>query len=141
MNFQKRSKYGSKKAINGSGEKFDSIGEMHRWFHLQQQQDLGLIHHLRRQVPYELLGMGGSKIAALVIDFDYFEGACHIAEDWKGVKTGEFKLKEKLFKDNYPGLTLRLTGDWAKIEDRARAKARKKYRDKKLLLDLVGEKS
>lgn len=140
MTFRHKSKFGNRKSVSGDGTKFDSAGEMRRWFELQTMEQAGLIRNLRRQVPYDLFGLGGMKICTLVVDYDYFEGQVHISEDWKGVKTTDFKLKEKLFRDNYPGNSLRLTGAWKKIEDKARAKARAKYTQKKMLLQMLGEK-
>jgi hypothetical protein len=134
----KRSKYGNRKSVSGDGTKFDSAGEMRRWFELQLLEKSGAIRNLRRQVQYELFGLGGTKICAYVADFEWFEGNLHIIEDYKSVRTAEFRLKEKLFKDNYPGITFRLTGAWQKIEDKARKKARDKYAAKKMLT-MMGE--
>lgn len=125
-------KYGNRKSVSAAGETFDSAGELKRWNELLLMQNAGLIRNLRRQVPYELFGLGGMKICVYKTDFDYFEGQCHISEDFKGVRTAEFILKEKLFKDNYPGNSLRLTGPWRKIEETRNAKARAKYAQKKL---------
>ena len=49
-----------------------------------------------------------------------------VAEDFKGVETKDFLIKEKLFKDNYPGVEFRKSGAWQKIRDQRNAKLRAK---------------
>lgn len=132
-------KYGAKKTML-NGVHFDSRAEATRWSLLLLDQAAGKITHLERQVPFKLYGRGGTEICKLVVDYVYFENGKRVCEDSKGVRTKDFRLKQKLFEDNYPGVELRLTGAWQKIEDRQRSKARAKYAQKKMLMAMVAEK-
>lgn len=140
MAFQRgRPKYGNHK-VSKDGVTYDSAGEAKRFADLTLLNSLGKIRNLQRQVNFDLFGKGGNKICAIRWDFAYFEGNTSVVEDWKGVKTPEFKIKEKLFLDNYPGYELRLSGPWKKIEDTERAKSRAKYAQKKMLA-MMGDKA
>lgn len=130
--FKRRSKYGAKRVTDANGT-HDSKGEARRYSDLLLLCAAGKITHLERQVRFKLYGKGDTEICVYVADFVYFEDGKHVAEDFKAVRTEAFKLKQKLFADNYPGYEFRLTGAWQKIEDKARAKAREKYRQKKML--------
>jgi len=134
-----KSKYGSKRT-EVDGVTFDSKGEAKRYTDLLLLNVAGKISRLERQVRFKLYGRGGAEICTYVADFVYFEDNKRVAEDFKAVRTADFKLKAKLFADNYPGVELRLTGDWQRIEDKARAKSRAKYAQKKMLA-LMGDQT
>lgn len=59
------------------------------------------------QVPYELYGRGGSLVCRYVADFvvSYPNRKREVVEI-KGVETPVWRLKQKLFRDNYPGEVL-----------------------------------
>lgn len=120
-----RRKYGNIKADIG-GSKIDSRGEAKRFAELQLLEKLGEIRELNRQVKYDLCGAGGTKVCRIIVDFTYWEGNQFVAEDFKGMETKDFLIKEKLFKDNYPGVEFRKSGPWEKIRDKRNAKARAK---------------
>lgn len=115
------------------GIKFDSTGEGGRYLELKILERQGLIRQLHRQVPYKLFGRGNTVICKIVADFTYFEGEAGVAEDYKGVETKDFRIKEKLFLDNYPGVEFRKSGPWKKIKEAKAAKA-KRVRTSKALL-------
>lgn len=126
-----RPKYGNKKTVMADGTKVDSKGEARRYAELLFLQEQNVIRQLERQVRYKLYGRGGMEVCALVVDFRYFEGNQLVCEDFKGVETPAFRIKEKLFADNYPGVLFRKSGAWQKIRDRANLKARAKRAAKK----------
>lgn len=134
-----KSKYGSTRT-EVDGVTFDSKGEARRYTDLLLLNVAGKIGNLERQVSFKLYGMGRTLICTYRADFVYFEDNKRVAEDFKAIRTSEFKLKQKLFIDNYPGVELRLTGDWLKIENKARAKSRAKYAQKKMLA-MMGDKA
>lgn len=130
--WRKRPKYGNKKTVMLDGTRMDSKGEARRYAELLLLQEQGIIERLERQVRYKLYGRGLTEVCALVVDFRYMEGATTVCEDFKGVETPSFRIKEKLFSDNYPGVLFRKSGAWQKIRDKANAKARSKRAQKKL---------
>jgi hypothetical protein len=138
--WNKRNKYGNnRKAKTADGERVDSSGEAKRYLVLLQDEKDGRIRQLHRQVPYKLYGRGGNVICTLKVDFTYFEGQTGVAEDYKGMETKDFLIKEKLFKDNYPGVEFRKSGPWQKIRDKKNAKARSKRQADKMLGLMTGK--
>lgn len=106
--------------------RMDSKGEAKRYRDLQVLEQIGEIRELNRQVKYELRGQGGGKVCSIIVDFTYWEGDQFVAEDFKGMETKDFIIKEKLFKDNYPGVEFRKSGAWKAIRDKRNAKVRAK---------------
>lgn len=95
-----RSKYGNKKC-DYHGLKFDSMGEMQRYFVLCDMADRGEIKNLKRQIKFPL-SCNGHHICDYIADFVYdLPGGEHVVEDYKGVMTDVFKIKAKLFMINY----------------------------------------
>lgn len=115
----KPSKYKNRKA-RAFGRTYDSIGERDRAFYLLDAAHRGEIRNLRQQVPFRLC-VNGVLICRYIADFvyekrgyqgtygdrlvvkaalgeDYVENWIEVVEDFKGVKTDVFKLKEKLMK-------------------------------------------
>ena len=96
------------------GIRFDSKGEAKRWQELKLLQRAGEIADLERQVRFPLRGASGTTVCHYTADFRYVEmdngyAKRAVVEDFKGMKTPLFKLKAKLFRDNY-GFDIRLTG-------------------------------
>lgn len=89
--------------------RFDSKAEAKRFCDLRILAQAGEITDLKRQVPFKLYGRGGAHVCLLRVDFTYRENGRHIAEDFKGFETKDFKIKAKLFRDNYPEIELRIT--------------------------------
>jgi hypothetical protein len=88
-----RSKYRSQK-VEQDGEKFDSQKEARRYAELQQMERAGLIHDLKRQVPFmlapavRLAGEARKKPALRYIaDAVYMQGGQRIVEDTKSTAT------------------------------------------------------
>lgn len=84
------------------GMRFDSKAEAKRWAELSIMQKAGLIHDLKRQVPFELVPAckrpsGGSERAVkYVADFTYTRDGKPFCEDVKGKAVDVYILKRKL---------------------------------------------
>ncbi len=102
----KRSKYGATPTTI-DGLRFASKGEAQRYSHLVMMQRAGLIWSLRRQISYKLV-INGFAVCSYIADFVYYEKSQRVIEDFKGVRTPEYKLKAKLFKA-LTGITIRET--------------------------------
>lgn len=106
----KCSRYGSFKCeINGIT--FDSMMEGRYYAFLLEEKRLGKIKSLSRQVTYELQpafkNFKGKKVLPInyVADFVVTDNNGNVTVvDVKGIKTPEFRLKEKLFFYRYPGI-------------------------------------
>lgn len=104
-------KYGNKKVVCEYGV-FDSHAEWHDYLGLLARQQADEISNLRRQVQYVLLdGFRDNegtwqRAITYTVDFDFIEGGVHIALDTKGVMTQAGRLREKLFRQRYPGIKL-----------------------------------
>lgn len=94
---QKKPKYGNKKVIV-DGTEFDSKREANRYQELRLLLRAGMIANLRRQVIYPL-HVNGTLVCRYKADFVYLDLALgrEIAEDAKGFRTKEYRLKAKLF--------------------------------------------
>jgi len=104
MTFRK-SKYKNKKVIY-DGIKFDSLLEMRRYKELVILRDLGEIRNLELQPKFLLQDKfrhEGKGIRAIhyVADFKYIRGNTVIVEDAKGMETDVYKIKKKLFLNQY----------------------------------------
>ena len=103
------SKYNNKKC-ELDGYKFDSKKEMERYMVLKIEQKEGFITNLSLQPRFTLLEAGknsmGKKYRKIeyVADFKYFDvnEGLWVVEDVKGMLTGVYKLKKKLFFAKYP---------------------------------------
>jgi hypothetical protein len=97
------------------GITFDSKGEAARYQELRLLEQAGEIADLRVHTRWELQpGWRDStgkwwRPITYESDFDYMEGDEFVVEDFKGMKTQVFKLKEKLFRFLYPEFTFRIT--------------------------------
>jgi len=90
----KKQKHNNKKPTI-DGIKFDSKAEGARWLVLKQQEKLGKIKDLRRQVAYDIV-INGYKVRRYTADFVYKVGKQEIVEDFKGMIDASFKLVYKL---------------------------------------------
>jgi hypothetical protein len=75
--------------------RFASKAEARRYDALRQEEQLGLIRDLRRQVRYPL-DVNGIRIGTYAADFTYHRGDAFVVEDTKGVRTPAFIRSKKL---------------------------------------------
>ena len=109
-----RAKYNNR-VTEVDGIKFDSEREANRYCELKLLEQAGLITDLKLQ-PEFILQEGFRKRGKwyreikYIADFRYkdIKNGEDIVEDVKGFKTKEFRMKEKMFEDRYPELSLRL---------------------------------
>ncbi len=110
----RRGKYNAVKT-EIDGITFDSKGEAARYQELRLAERAGDIRELRVHTRWELVpgwrDKHGKKWRAITYesDFDYWEGDQFVVEDFKGFKTQVFRIKEKLFRFNYPEFEFRIT--------------------------------
>jgi hypothetical protein len=98
---------------------FDSIKEKDRYIELKLLEKAGLISRLKLQPKFELIPKQESERAVMYYaDFQYREkywtaeppprfAYREVVEDVKGVKTKDYIIKRKLFKQKYPWITFR----------------------------------
>ncbi|WP_027039103.1 DUF1064 domain-containing protein [Mesorhizobium ciceri] len=98
----KTNKYGAKKTTL-DGITFDSKAEAARYASLKQMERCGAIYNLRLQTWHELKAANGAVACRYRADFDYFDTSTGdpVTEDVKGVLTRDFKIKAKLFREQY----------------------------------------
>ena len=99
------SKYHSRK-VTVDGHKFDSKAEAKRYCELKILERSGAITGLYLQPRFELqepFMCDGKRYRKIeyVADFMYYENGRMIVEDVKGMKTDVYKLKMKLFLNQY----------------------------------------
>lgn len=93
------------------GIKFDSKGEASRYTELKLLQRAGEINDLQLQVPFVLYSKNqhGGKVK-YIADFTYFDrNGIYVVEDFKGVRTAEYKLKRRLMAEIH-GIKILETG-------------------------------
>lgn len=95
----KRAKYNNKKTVIDNIV-FDSKKEAARYVELKSLLKAGAISDLELQVRFPL-SVNGQKICVYVADFCYKSKGKTIVEDVKGVKTGIYRLKNKMMKAIY----------------------------------------
>ena len=97
----RQSRYGVKR-IEIEGVVFDSADEGRRYQMLLQEERLGRIRDIRRQVPYRFEEKG-RLCFTYRSDFNYIvvETGEEIVEDVKGVRTEIYKLKKKLIEARF----------------------------------------
>lgn len=93
---QPYSKYKNVKVIV-DGIKFDSKGEANRSQELELLQKAGEIKNLNRQVRIPCI-INSVKVFTYVADFMYYDNRLgkNVIEDFKGMLTDVFKLKQKI---------------------------------------------
>ena len=95
------SKYGNRRFVSEDGT-FDSLKEFRRWQELKLMPRAGVIHDLKRQVPFELIpaqkenGKVIERAVTYKADFTYTENGETVVEDVKGIRTKEYILKRKI---------------------------------------------
>ena len=91
------------KPVMIDGIRFDSQAEGKRWHQLLMLEKAGVIYNLRRQVWHELKAANGAIACRYRADFDYHDTSTGepVTEDVKGVETRDFKLKAKLFREQF----------------------------------------
>jgi hypothetical protein len=104
---QRAHKYGATPVRDEEGY-FASTGERERWGELQTLARLGAIRDLRRQVRYPLR-IADELVTTYVADFVYDEEGSTVVEDYKGFRTGEYRLKARLMR-LLLGIVIRETG-------------------------------
>lgn len=99
---EKPRKYRNKSVVI-DGIRFDSQAEGKRWRQLLMLEKAGVIYNLRRQVWHELKAANGAIACRYRADFDYHDTSTGepVTEDVKGVETRDFKLKAKLFREQF----------------------------------------
>ena len=121
-------KYGNKKVVV-DGIKFDSKLECDYYLKLKRDKDLGLIKDFELQPKFLLqpkFKKNNKSYRAITYTADfkvfYNDGSVEII-DIKGMKTTEFKLKEKMFEYNFPNLSLKCLsyvkkyGEWIDFDE------------------------
>lgn len=103
----KRQKYGAKRTTVG-GRSFHSKGEAARGLSLALAEKAGEITDLQYQVPFDLT-VNGVLVCRYIPDFCYNRDGKHVVEDWKGMRTTEYRIKAKLMKAIY-GIDILETG-------------------------------
>lgn len=103
----KPSKYRNR-AVVIDGIRFSSQAEGRRYQELKLLEKAKRIHSLKLQPRYKLYGKHGDLICTYVGDFQYADRREHqgddghfVVEDVKGVETDVFRIKAKLFADNF----------------------------------------
>lgn len=112
---KRRGKYNNRK-VEADGYTFDSQAEYRRYCELKLMQQAGEISNLRVHTRWELLAAFRRKdgvwqrAITYEDDSDYVETATgkFVVEDVKGARTQVFRLKEKLFRANYPDFDFRI---------------------------------
>lgn len=122
-----RNKLGNKIVETNDGV-FHSTGEALRWEILKLMAAAGEIYDLERQKTIELTittGFGTFKIASIIVDFVYRrqEDSQIVFEDFKGVRTRDYRIKRKLVKAIY-GIDITETGE-KHIDRKRKRNARK----------------
>jgi hypothetical protein len=106
------SKYHNRKTIF-DGIEFDSQRESERYAELKMMEKGGVISNLQLQPEYVLqegfTDRDGKKHRPItyIADFCYIEDGQIVVEDVKGMETEVFRIKEKLFRNRYPGIVFR----------------------------------
>ena len=103
--FHKHNKYRNKRT-QVDGIYFASKKEAEHYLVLKDREKKGEIYALELQPRYKLFGKNGGFICTYVADFEYIERLAPVVRrkatvDVKGMKTAMYKLKAKLFADNY----------------------------------------
>jgi len=102
---RKANKYGNKKTVF-EGRKYDSQLESAVAQEIVLLKRTGTINKVEPQKTFTLYGRGGSKICGHRVDFLLtFTDGHQEAWEAKGFATEIWRLKRKLFEDNYPEIT------------------------------------
>jgi hypothetical protein len=122
-NIPKYVKYKNRKTTV-DGHTFDSKGEAERYRELKALENAGIISELQLQPEFTLMepfrnNQGKHRRAIKYqADFQYYEAdtdAC-VVEDFKGYKTPAFRIKQKLFENQFPEIWLRIINRKGEVE-------------------------
>lgn len=103
-----RNKYGAQKTFFDN-RRYDSKGEAILAQRLSLLQKGGQFTKVEPQVTFWLYGKNGSKICKHIVDFLTSDsGGRQEVFEYKGVETASYKIKLKLFKDNYQNIKYNL---------------------------------
>lgn len=104
-NWRQRASKFNNENVRLAGYTFDSKAEALHFLVLQDMVKQGEIRSFRYHVPYKLFGKNGTEVGSHETDFEVLnlDGSLEIQEV-KGYTTDTWKLKKKLFEDNYPDL-------------------------------------
>lgn len=100
------SKYHNRKTLF-DGKRFDSKKEADRYAELRLMERAGIIHGLKRQVPYVLIptqyinGKAVERPCVYKADFVYHQNDRLVVEDAKGYRTADYVIKRKLMLEKY----------------------------------------
>lgn len=99
----KKSKYKANGHYDTDGIYWPSDKEERKWHEFKLLEKNGEIKNLRRQISFKLHGKNGSFICKYICDiiFEKSKTGETIHLDVKGMETKEFRLKKKLFEDEY----------------------------------------
>lgn len=93
---KRANKYGAVRTTV-DGVTFHGKGEAKRYHELRLLERAGEISALNRQVTFPLT-VNGVRICDYVADFSYVRQGVLFVEDFKGVRTAEYRLKKKLMR-------------------------------------------
>jgi len=99
----RKHKFNAKKQKTEDG-KFDSKKELKVWEELKLLQQCGEISELtrvRKDCTFDLHGLDGSLVCRYIGDYKFVEQGKKVVGDTKGMRTGEYKIKRKLFMAEY----------------------------------------
>lgn len=84
---------------------YDSKGESRLAQEMQLRIRAGELLEVIEQAPFPLFGLRGTRVCTHWADFllIYRDGHPEV-EEFKGVQTRAYRIKYKLFLDNYPGI-------------------------------------
>lgn len=118
LRFESKVRKYRNKPTEYDGERFDSKWELEFWKQLKLREKAHEIEGLKRQVRFEVQPNGCEKIVYVAdFVFQYIESTGPypssfafktVAVDAKGIETGIFKLKAKLFRWKFPNIELRI---------------------------------
>lgn len=98
----RRNKYRAKKTVYNRNI-YDSKGEAKLAFDIDCLIRAGKVATVSRQVRFGLRGLKGGQVCTHVVDFVVtLSDGTKEAWEYKGMPTPTWKLKRKLFLDNYP---------------------------------------
>jgi hypothetical protein len=108
MRHKKSNKFGAVKTVI-DGFIFDSKKEAQHYLVLKARLSRCEIFDLQRQVVYELKGINGTIVCRLIPDFQYKENGRLVIDEVKSkvTITPIYRLKKKLFIDNFPHILYR----------------------------------
>ena len=108
---ERRSKYNAR-PVEIDGIRFDSTAESRRYMELKLLEYSREIWGLRVHPRFEIipsLNYNGRKLRPVFYeaDFEYYEDngevpPTHVVEDVKGMETAVFRVKSRMFLQNYP---------------------------------------